>query len=65
MNATFSPKNQAECDEVNALRNYEAAHKVWMDTSVFADNAKEVTRIKDEARAEYEAAYQQAKDVSL
>lgn len=28
---------QAECDEANALREYEAAHRVWMNTPVHTE----------------------------
>jgi hypothetical protein len=38
------PKNQAECDHANALREYEAAHKVWMNTSVFTEAGKRAKR---------------------
>ena len=37
MNDTFRPRNQAECDHANTLREYESAHKVWMNTSVFTE----------------------------
>lgn len=60
MNDTFKPRNQADSDHANALREYEAAHKVWMNTSVFTDAGKEAQRIKDEARAKYEVAYMTA-----
>lgn len=60
MNDTFKPRNQADCDHANALREYESAHKVWMNTSVFTYAGKEAKRIKDEARAKYEAAYMAA-----
>ena len=62
MNDTFRPRNQADCDHANALREYEAAHKVWMNTSIFqpATVREEVTRSKNEARAKYEAAYMAA-----
>lgn len=56
---TYRPKTQADCDHANALREYEAAHKVWMNTSIFQPQVvrDEVTRTKNEARAKYEAAY--------
>jgi len=44
----------------DALLEYEAAHGVWMNTSVFTDAGKEAKRIKDAARAKYEAAYMSA-----
>ena len=40
----------------DTLREYEAAHQEWMDTSVFAPNADRVRQRKDEARAKYTAA---------
>jgi len=42
----------------DALREYEAAHEVWMNTSVFTEAGKEAKRVKDIARTKYEAAYQ-------
>lgn len=50
MNDTFRPRNQADCDHANALREYEAAHKVWMNTSVFTDAGKEAKRLLGDAR---------------
>lgn len=47
---TYRPKNQAECDHANALREYEAAHKVWMNTSVFTDAGKQAKYNLDVAR---------------
>ena len=60
MNMIYRAVTETECNHVNALREYEAAHKVWMNTSVFTDAGKEAKRIKDEARAKYESAYQVA-----
>lgn len=62
VNDTFRPRNQADCDHANALREYEAAHKTWMNTSIFQPETvrNEVTRTKNEARAKYEAAYKAA-----
>lgn len=57
---TYRPKNQQDCDLCNALREYEAAHARWMNTSIFTDEGKEAKRIKDEAKARYEAAYMAA-----
>ncbi len=59
---TFRPKSQAECDHANTLREYEAAHRVWMNTSIFdapatRDAAK---RNLDTARANYVAAVKSA-----
>lgn len=48
---------QTECDFVNALREYEAAHKSWMETPVASDRGDRAKQIKDEARAKYLAAY--------
>lgn len=60
MNDRFIPRNQADCDHANALREYEAAHKVWMNTSVFTHAGKESKRLKDQARIKFEAAYMTA-----
>lgn len=60
MNDTFRPRNQADCDHANALREYEAAHRIWMNTSVFTDAGKAAKRAKDEAREKYAAAYMAA-----
>jgi hypothetical protein len=54
--------SQSECDHANALREYESAHKVWMNTSVFTDAGKEARRVKDEARVKYETAAQSVLD---
>lgn len=54
---SWKPKNQLDCDHWNALREYEAANKVWMNTSVFTDAGKEAKRLNDLARTKYEIAY--------
>jgi len=41
---------------VIALREYEAAHKVWMDTSVFTDAGKRAKEALDKAREKHIAA---------
>ena len=51
---------QAECDQANTLREFEQAHRVWMNTSVFSDAGREAKRVKDEARAKYVAAVKAA-----
>lgn len=56
MNDTFRPKNQAECDHANTLREYEAAHKVWMNTSVFTEAGRIAKANKEAARERYETA---------
>ena len=50
MNDTFRPRNQAECDHANTLREYEAAHKIWINTSVFTAAGKEAKHNMDAAR---------------
>jgi len=62
MNDTFRARNQADCDHANALREYEAAQRVWMNTSIFQPEAvrDQVTRTKNEAWAKYEKAYMAA-----
>lgn len=48
---------QTNCPLTNALREYEAAHAAWMDTPMHTEAGREVKRVKDAARAKYEAAY--------
>lgn len=40
----------------NALRDFETAHRVYMNTSVFTEAGKEAKRIMREAGAAYDAA---------
>lgn len=50
------PPTQASCDRTNALREYEAAHKVWMATPVWSpENAAAVAELGSK-RAVYDAA---------
>ena len=35
----YYPKTQADCDHANALREYEAVHKIWFNTPVWANRA--------------------------
>lgn len=65
MKDLFTPRNQADCDFANALRDYEAAHAVWMNTSVFTEAGKQAKIAKDEARKRYEAAYKLAHPTHL
>lgn len=51
---------QTNCNLTNALCEYEAAHALWMDTPMHTDYGREVKRVKDAARAKYEAAYRVA-----
>lgn len=60
MNDIFRPTNQAECDHANALSEYEAAHKVWMNTSVFTEAGKQAKLALDAARQKYSAAVKAA-----
>ena len=48
---------QAECDHWNTLREYEAAHAVWMDTPIHTDAGKAAKATLDVARERYIAAY--------
>jgi len=50
---TFRPKNQAEADEANTLRDYERAHKVWMNTSVFTEAGQQAKATLADAREKY------------
>lgn len=52
----FIPKNQAQCDEANALREYERAHKAWMGASVFTEAGKTAKAALSEARETFIAA---------
>ena len=60
MNDTFRPRNQADCDHANALREYEAAHKVWMNTAVHTDAGQQAKRILDAARLKFTTAVKAA-----
>ena len=51
---------QTNCNLTNALREYEAAHALWMDTPIHTNAGREVKRVKDAARAKYEAEYRKA-----
>ena len=51
---------QTTCNLTNALREYEAAHALWMDTPTHTDAGREAKRMKDAARARYESAYRSA-----
>lgn len=44
----------------DALREYEAAHAVWMNTSVFTEAGKEAKRRLDAVREKYLAAVKAA-----
>lgn len=60
MNGRFIPKNQADCDHANTLRDYEAAHKAWMNTNIFTDAGKLAKQRLDVARENYIAAVKAA-----
>lgn len=50
----YRPKNQLDCDHANALRDMEAACKIWMNTSIFNPEAARIAKAnKDEAIARY------------
>ena len=57
---TFRPKNQADCDVANTLREYEAAHKVWMNTSIFTEAGIEAKLMLDATRKAYTEAVERA-----
>lgn len=52
----YRPKNQLDCNHANALRDYEAAHKIWMNTSVFTEAGAIAKANKERCRIAYEAA---------
>lgn len=56
----FTPRNQADCDHANALRDYERAHAAWMNTPIHTDAGKAALAAKNTAREAYLAAYQAA-----
>lgn len=56
----FIPRNQADCDQANALRDYEIANKLWMNTSVFTDAGREAKAQLSIARSKYVAAVEAA-----
>lgn len=49
----FRPKNQADCDMANALREYEQAHAVYMATPVHLNSGIEAKRLLGDARDKY------------
>lgn len=49
-------RTQAWCDVANTLREFEAAHKVWMNTSVFTDAGRIARDNKNDAMARYDSA---------
>lgn len=51
----YRPKNQLDCDHANSLRDYEAAHKAWMNTSTFTEAGRVARANKEAARLVYEA----------
>jgi hypothetical protein len=53
MKSIFRPTNQAECDHANALREYKAAHKTWMNASVFTEDGKQAKTALGAARHKY------------
>lgn len=53
---TIPSQSQIEADYDRVFRAYEAAHKIWMSTSVYTEAGREAKRIKDEARAAYDIA---------
>lgn len=55
-----APKTQAECDHLNAMRDYEAAHKVWMNTSIFSPEGIAAKKALREADLIYTAAQERA-----
>lgn len=57
MKTNFVLIPQTKCALTNALREYELAHAVWFNTSVFTEEGKAAKEAKDKARARYEAAY--------
>ena len=66
MNATISQDpytapqrrhvTQAWCDRANALREFEAAHAIWMGASVFTPAGVSAKAAKDAAMQRYAAA---------
>lgn len=59
MNDIFRPKSQADCDMANALREYERAHAIWMQTPVHLNS--KVKAILGDARNKYLQAVQKAR----
>lgn len=60
MKTNFSLIQMTGNAHTDALREYEAAHKVWMDTSVFTEAGREARRRLDAAREKYTAAVKAA-----
>lgn len=55
MNHTWKPKTQLDCDHANTLRDYEAAHKIWMNTAIHTEAGRIAKENKDAARKRYES----------
>lgn len=49
---------QAYCDLANALREFERAHAIWMNTSVFTEEGKRAKQEKDRTMKIYMEAYE-------
>lgn len=56
----YRPKTQADCDHANALREYEAIHKRYMNTSVFTEAGRLVKIELQAAREKLIAAVEAA-----
>lgn len=52
----FIPRNQADCDHANALRDYERAHRIWMNTEVGTEAGRLAKAALYAARETYIAA---------
>ncbi len=57
---TWRPKNQLDCDVANTLRDYENAHRVYMNTSIFTDAGVEAKLMLEATRKAYIAAVEAA-----
>ena len=60
MNDSFRPKTQTDCDHANAMRDYETAHKIWMNTSIFTEAGRQAKETLAIAREKYLAAVKAA-----
>ena len=65
MNDTFIPKTQAERDHETALREYESAHAVWMNTTLHSPEGLQAWAIMEQARAKYALALRKGRAIPM
>ena len=53
MNANSAVKSETEVNLINALREFERAHRAWMNTNVFTEEGARAKYERDCARDQY------------